>query len=257
MELVQYELVGRCANIYLNRAEKRNAFDAQLVDELKGAFAQAATDEQAKVIRLMGRGKAFSAGADLGYVQSMQGFSFEENLADSSSLAELYELIYTHPKIVVAQIEGHAIAGGCGLATVCDFSFSVPSAMFGYTETRIGFIPAIVMIFLLRKIGEGRAKELLFTGKLIGAEEAQRFGLINAVVPSESIAAHVDQFIDELCRQTSGESLRRTKQMIAQVQELPLREALQYAARSNAEARMTADCQQGIAQFLAKKAIEW
>lgn len=255
--MVLYEVANRIATIRLDRAEKRNAFNAELVEALKVAFKQAAEDDNVKVIRLCANGKVFSAGADLGYIQSMQDFTYEENFADSSSLAQLYHQIYTHPKVVVAQIEGHAIAGGCGLATICDFAFAVPEAQFGYTETKIGFVPAIVMIFLLRKIGEGKAKELLITGKLISAQEAYHFGLINKVVEASEINAYVENFLTELCLQTSKDSLRLTKQMIARVQELSLTDALQDAAQTNAQARMTPDCKAGIAAFLEKQKLIW
>lgn len=255
--MVEYKVADRVAHISLDRAEKRNAFNAELVAALKNAFAKAAEDESVKLILLKAKGKVFSAGADLGYLQSLKGFSYEENLADSSSLAELYAQIYQHPKVVVAQIEGSAIAGGCGLATVCDFSFAVPEAQFGYTETKIGFVPAIVMIFLLRKIGEGKAKELLLTGKLITAAEAANFGLINAVVPADEIENHVNQFMQKLLLETSAASLQLTKQMIARVQELSLNAALADAAANNAAARMTKDCQAGMTAFLNKEKIIW
>ncbi|MFN3315295.1 MAG: enoyl-CoA hydratase/isomerase family protein, partial [Raineya sp.] len=185
MEFVSYHCHKRIAYITLNRPDKRNALNFQVVEQLKQAFWKAKEDETAKVVVLRAEGKVFCAGADLEYLQTLQKNTFEENLADSSHLKELFELIYTHPKIVIAQIHGHAIAGGAGLATVCDFSYSVPDAQFGYTEVKIGFIPAIVMVFLLRKIGEGRAKELLLSGDLISAQKAQEFGLINYIVDAE------------------------------------------------------------------------
>jgi methylglutaconyl-CoA hydratase len=199
----------------------------------------------------------FCAGADLEYLQTLQKNTFEENLADSSHLKELFELIYTHPKIVIAQIHGHAIAGGAGLAAVCDFSFSVPEAQFGYTEVKIGFIPAIVMVFLLRKIGEGRAKELLLSGDLISAQKAKEYGLINYIVEAENLASEVEKFALHLCRNNSAQSLATTKQMIARVQEMPLSEALNFAAKQNATARESTDCKKGIASFLEKKSLEW
>jgi methylglutaconyl-CoA hydratase len=194
---------------------------------------------------------------DLGFLQSLQSFTYEENVQDSTTLMELYKFMYQHPKVIVAQIEGHAIAGGCGLATVCDFSFSVPSANLGYTEVKIGFIPAIVMVFLLRKIGEGKSKELLLTGKLIDAATAKDFGLINAVYEADVIENKVNAFVEKLCKQTSGAALRLTKEMIANVQEKTLSEGIQYAANMNATARGTADCQKGIAAFLNKEELSW
>ncbi len=255
--MILYEVKKRVAYITLNRPEKRNAFNAEFGKQLHEAFTAAEHDEAVKVIVLRANGEVFSAGADLGALQQLQQNTREQNIADSTSLMELYHYIYRHPKVVIAQIQGHAIAGGCGLATVADFSFAVPDALFGYTEVKIGFIPAIVMVFLLRKIGEGRAKELLLTGKLISAQQANDFGIINFIVPAENLAAEVDLFAQKLCAETSADSLRLTKQMIASIQEMPLHPALLHAATQNALARETPDCKKGIAAFLNKEKIGW
>ncbi len=257
MKFVTYQVAQRVATITLNRPEKRNALNAQVVTELKQAFAQAAKDKEAKVIVLAAAGDAFCAGADLAYLQELQTNSFEENVADSSHLKDLFYQIYTHPKVVIAKIQGHAIAGGCGLATVCDLSVTVDEAKFGYTEVRIGFIPAIVKVFLLRKIGEGKSKELLLTGDLISADEAKAFGLVNDVVSAEALDETVDQLAQKLVAKNSGQSMMLTKQMIAEVQAMGLEEGLQYAAEQNAKARATADCQKGIAAFLNKEKPSW
>lgn len=257
MHLLTYEIENRVAYITLNRPEKRNALSAELVTELKQAFQEAAQSSEVKVIVLTGKGKAFCAGADLAYLQSLQTNTYEENLADSRHLMELFQQIYTLPKVVIAQVNGHALAGGCGLATVCDFAFSVPEAKFGYTEVRIGFIPAIVKVFLLRKIGEGRAKELLLSGNLITADEAQDMGLINHVVHAEALESRVREFAESLCTHNSGQSMAYTKQMIAAVQDMSLDEALAYAAEQNAKARASEDCQKGIAAFLNKETPGW
>lgn len=254
---ITYTNKNKIGTIALNRPEKRNAFNAELVAELKQAFHAAELDDAIKVIVLKGNGEVFSAGADLGYLQSLQQNTYQENLDDSSSLMELYKQIYTHSKPVIAQIEGHAIAGGCGLAAVCDFAYAVDEAKFGYTEVRIGFVPAIVMVFLLRKISERNAKELLLTGKLISAQEAKHFGLINDVVGVEAIQETVNNLCNDLITNTSRASLKATKQMIAAVQEMSLNDALQHAAEVNATARATADCKQGIQSFLDKQKPNW
>jgi methylglutaconyl-CoA hydratase len=252
-----YTSANKICTITLNRPEKRNAFNAELVAELKQAFAAAEHDSEVKVIVLKGNGEVFSAGADLAYLQSLQKNNFQENLDDSASLMELYKQIYTLSKPVIAQIEGHAIAGGCGLASVCDFAYAVDEAKFGYTEVRIGFVPAIVMVFLLRKINERNAKELLLTGKLISAQEAKHFGLINDVVGSEMMQETIDTICADLINNASRASLKATKQMIAAVQEMRLEEALFYAAEVNAKARATADCKHGIQSFLDKQKPNW
>ncbi|MDN4164297.1 enoyl-CoA hydratase-related protein [Cytophagales bacterium LB-30] len=257
MEYIHYQTENRIAYITLARAEKRNALNEQMVSELKQAFGQAADDAAVKVIVLKAEGQAFCAGADLAYLQQLQKNTFEENLDDSRHLKELFHQIYTHPKVVIAQIQGHALAGGCGLATVCDFSFTVPEAKFGYTEVRIGFIPAIVKVFLLRKIGEGKAKELLLTGELISAEKAVQMGLITYLSSADTLEQEVNAFAAKLVAANSGQAMSTTKQMIARVQEMSLEEALEFAAESNAHARATADCQKGIAAFLNKEPVVW
>lgn len=257
MTFVEYSVKDRICTITLNRPDKRNALNEQVVSELKQAFSKAAEDSEAKVIVLAARGSAFCAGADLAYLQQLQQNTFEENLADSNHLKELFYQIYTHPKVVIAKIQGHAIAGGCGLATVCDFSFAVEEAQFGYTEVRIGFIPAIVKVFLIRKIGEGKAKELLLSGELVSAVEAKDFGLINKVVKEEELDDAVSDFAKMLVKKNSGQSMQFTKQMIARVQEMGLEEGLNHAAEQNAKARASEDCQKGIAAFLNKEKPNW
>jgi len=154
-------------------------------------------------------------------------------------------------------VQGHALAGGCGLATVCDFSYAVPEAKFGYTEVKIGFIPALVAVFLLRKIGEAKSKELLLGGELLSAEQAFQVGLINKIVPAEKLETEVRAFAKNLVEGNSGQSMKLTKQLINQVQSLPLNEALNYAAEMNASARSTEDCKRGIAAFLNKEKLRW
>ncbi len=257
MKLVEYLVKDRIGIITLNRPEKRNALSHELVSDIKDAFAKAENDEKVKVIILKANGEAFCAGADLTYLQQLQKFSYEENLQDSNHLKELFLKIYTHPKIIIAQVQGHALAGGCGLATVCDFAYAVPLAKFGYTEVKIGFIPAIVTVFLLRKIGEAKSKELLLGGELLTAEQAVQVGLINKVVPSEKLEADVWEVAKKLVEGNSAESMKLTKQMIAKVQSEPLIDALNYAAEMNARARNTADCKRGIAAFLNKEKLKW
>ncbi|RAU82022.1 enoyl-CoA hydratase/isomerase family protein [Pontibacter arcticus] len=257
MEFVHYELKDRVGYITLARSEKRNALNYEVVAELKRAFANAEDDEACKVIVLRAEGNVFCAGADLEYIQQLQNNDYQDNLADSTHLMQLFHLIYTLKKVVIGQIHGHAIAGGCGLAAICDFGFTVPEAKFGYTEVKIGFIPAIVKVFLLRKIGEARAKQLLLTGDLISASEAERFGLVNYVVPAAELEARVFEFASKLCTQNSRQSMEVTKEMIGRVQEMTLDEGLRYAAEMNAVARGSEDCQRGIAAFLNKETLIW
>jgi methylglutaconyl-CoA hydratase len=254
---ITYEVADRVATITLNRPEKRNALNGEVVKELIDAFITAGASDAVKVIILAANGEAFCAGADLEYLQQLQLNSYEENLADSRQLMQLMQLIYAHDKVVIARIEGHAIAGGCGLATVCDFSYAVPTAKFGYTEVKIGFIPALVSVFLVRKIGEGRARELLLTGKLVSAKRAYEFGLITKIVGADEIQVEVDALAKELCNDASANSLKLTKLLVANALDLPLQAALEEAARHNALTREHPDCRQGIQAFLNKGKPAW
>jgi methylglutaconyl-CoA hydratase len=257
MKLVTYEVKERVGYITLNRPEKRNALSFELVSELKALFTLAENDNTVKIIVLKANGDAFCAGADLAYLQQLQKFSYEENLNDSRHLKELFYQIYTLKKVVIAQVQGHALAGGCGLATVCDFTFVVPEAKLGYTEVKIGFIPAIVMVFLLRKFGEQKTKQMLLSGELITAETALNWGMINQVVKKEALEETVYEFAQQLIKNNSGQSMELTKQMIAKVQSLSLEEALEHAAHQNAHARATDDCKKGVDSFLNKKELNW
>ncbi len=257
MKFSKYQVKERVGYITLNRPEKRNALNYDFVSELKEHFSMAERDDDVKVIILEAEGKVFCSGADLSYIKQLQSNTFEENLKDSHHLMELFQQIYSHPKVIIAKINGHALAGGAGLASLCDFSFAVPEAKFGYTEVKIGFVPAIVKVFLLRKIGEARARELLLTGDLISAEKAHWYGLINWVVEAKIMDEKVDEFAKKLVTQNSGQSMAVIKNMIAEVQSKPLEDALQYAAEMNAKARENEDCKRGIRAFLDKKEITW
>lgn len=254
---VNYHCEERVGFITLNRPEKRNALNALFVSELKDAFTKAEKDTNCKVIVLKAEGEAFCAGADLAYLQELQSNSYEENLADSTHLMELFQQIYTLPKIVIAQIQGHAIAGGCGLASVCDLAISTEEAKFGYSEVKIGFIPAIVSVFLIKQIGVAKSKELLLTGKIISAQEALSFGLINQVTTKEKLENSVMELAQNLVQATSADSLSLTKQLINGVSDKTISDGFQWAAEMNAQARETEDCKKGIAAFLNKEKLNW
>lgn len=257
MALVESLFKERIGYITLNRPEKRNALNPAMVTELKQAFDQAQADVDVKVIVLRANGDAFCAGADLAYLQELQKYSYEENLSDSLQLKDLLLQIYSSRKVVIGQVHGPALAGGCGLITVCDFVFAAHEAKFGYTEVKIGFVPAIVMVFLLRKIGEARTRDLLLTGKLINAEAAREAGIVSRVVAKDYLDSEVHGFAEQVITTASAQSLAVTKEMITGIQHLSLEEALNYAARQNARARGTDDCKRGIEGFLQKMPVKW
>ena len=257
MELLEYNTSERIASITINRPEKRNALNPDLVFALTNAFKTAIHDENVKVIVLKANGEVFSAGADLDNLKHLQNNTEEDNFKDTSLLRDLFLIIYRSPKLVIAQVEGHAIAGGCGLISVCDLIFSVPEAKFGYTEVRIGFIPALVTCFLLRRLGEGRAKELLLSGELINAQTASDYGLINFISPKEEIANAVESYARNFIQSVSANSVVLGKELINSVQDISLDDSLNLAVKMNVETRSSADCKKGISAFLNKEKLNW
>jgi len=257
LQFANLKIENRVAYITINRPEKRNALNATVVQNLKDLFKFAEDSSDVKIIVLKAKGESFCAGADLAYLKELQSNSFDENLADSNHLKELFEQIYLNKKVVIAQVEGHAIAGGGGLATVCDFVFSVPEAKFGFTEVKIGFVPAIISVFILRKIGEKKTKELLLTGDLITANKAKAMELINYIVDSEHIEDEVQAFCEKLINNCSADSLALTKELLANVSSMNYNDGLTYASKMNATARSTKDCVSGISSFLNKEKIKW
>ena len=257
MELVITEIKNRVGYVVLNRPGKRNALSPQLVDELIAAIQNMLHDAAVKVIVLKSAEKPFCAGADLAYLQELRHFSREENLADSRRLRDLFNLIHCGNKVFISQVEGPALAGGCGLATLCDFCYATPEATFGYTESKIGFVPALVTVYLQYRIAGHHVRELLLTGKVIAAAEAHAIGLVNKVVSHDHIAQEVAAFAEQLCDTISGGSVSYIKQLLCKLPGMHMGEALEYATSLNAEARGSADCVKGIDSFLNKEKIKW
>jgi len=257
MDLIEYSISDRIAVIKINRPDKRNALNPKLVNQLTLCFRKAIADPLVKVIILKAAGEVFSAGADLEYLRQLQQSTFEDNRQDTVALTKLFLLIYESPKLIIAQVEGHAIAGGCGLITVCDLVFAVPEAKFGYTEVKIGFIPALVSCFLIRKMGEGRAKELLLSGDLISANAAHSYGLINFILPADEIEVGVLEYASLRVNTVSANSVALTKQLLSAAQNLSLEESLELAINLNIQTRSSEDCKRGISAFLNKEKLNW
>ena len=256
-DLVRISTDGCVATLTLNRPEQRNALNHDLVQALKEALDQAEADDSVRVVVLTGEGSAFSAGADLKALEAMQQASREENLADSRHLAELFEQIYRLSKPVIGKINGHAIGGGCGLAAVCDMSFVAQDAKVGFPEVRIGFVPAIVMVFVRARVGETVARDLFLSGRLLSGEEAAACGLNSRAVAAGELDAAVDDYAEMIATETSPQGIARTKEMLVRMYGMEFTEALDYAVESNARARETADCAAGVRAFLNKEAPPW
>jgi len=243
------------ATITLNRPGKRNAISFDLIAELLQALDEA-KDSSARVLVLTGAGKAFCSGLDLDNLKALIGRTPEQNLEDSRTMVRLFRALYELPKPTIAAVNGAAIAGGTGLALLCDFTLAVPEAKFGYTEVRIGFVPAIVSTFLLRQVGEKIARELLLTGRLFGAEEALRWGLLTEIVPQERLLDRARELARQLM-ESSPLSLACTKRLLNDHARPELDLQIEAAIRENAGIRATVDFREGITSFLEKRKPQW
>ena len=255
LEPVQLEQAGPIAILTLNRPEVRNALSPALLQALETRLNALETDSSVRVIILTGNG-IFSSGADLEHLRALAAASGQANKADSNRLAGTLAQLYTFPKPVIAAVEGAAIAGGAGLATACDLIVAGQSSRFGYTEVRLGFVAAIVSVFLLRCVGEKHARELLLTGRLIPAPEAHRIGLINEIVPDGTARARALEIALEIA-QNSSSALAASKEALSVLPGMGLEEGLRYAATLNAWIRTTDDLKEGVAAFLERREANW
>jgi methylglutaconyl-CoA hydratase len=252
---LQLEITGDIATITLNRPEKRNAITVAMIADLMAAFAEAESSP-ARIVILTGAGKAFCSGMDLDALKSVATHSPTEHLEDSRRTARFYRRVWSFPKPTIAAVNGPAIAGGCGLATLCDFTISVPEAKFGYPEVRIGFLPAIVSVFLVRQIGEKRSRDLLLTGRIMDAAEAHRLGLVTQVVPAQELMATARRLASDLLS-CSPLSLLKTKKLLRDSAAPELDRELELAIAEGAQMRATPDFREGLAAFLQKRAPRW
>ena len=241
--------------ITLNRPERRNAMNPEMQLELIAAMEDAAVSS-CRVVVFRGAGDAFCAGLDLSALQTMNDKTAADHRTDAQRIATLFRTLYELPRPTIAAVHGAAIAGGTGVATICDFTLVVPSAKFGYTEARIGFVPAIVSAFLALQIGDKRSRDLLLTGRLFDAGEAYRLGLVNEVVDADALDQRVLELAQTLAA-NSPESLAATKRLLAAQNKAWLDAAITQALEANAKARETADFKEGIAAFLEKRKPVW
>jgi methylglutaconyl-CoA hydratase len=246
---------GPVATLTLNRPDKRNAISYELIEELHHALHEV-QKSPANILILTGSGQAFCSGMDLENLREITRHTEEENLADSGRMAHMFRALYDFPKVTIAAVNGAALAGGCGLATLCDFTLASSNAKFGYTEVRIGFVPAIVSAFLIRQIGEKHARDLLLTGRIIDAGEAFRLGLVNEVVPPENLITRARELADTLAA-NSPASLLATKRLLKTYSHLELDHWIAAAVDENARIRTTHDFREGVSSFLEKRKPNW
>ena len=250
-QVVLYKREGHYGWITLNRPEKRNALNDELVSALKETLRLANNDDEVRVVVISGTGKDFCAGADLSALRKIARASIEDNIKDARALMELFLLIRQVQVPVIAAVTGRALAGGCGLATACDLVLASADSRFGYPEVKIGFVPAMVLAILRRNVSEKRAFELLTAGEEISAQDALNIGIVNKVFDADSFQSEVDNYLQKFT-QTSKSAVSLTKKLLYQVDGLDFANALETGVDVNVIARMTEDCQQGVARFLKK-----
>ncbi|MDZ4711278.1 MAG: enoyl-CoA hydratase-related protein [bacterium] len=245
------EEINETKKIILNRPEKRNSLDEELIGELTDAFKKYSEDTQTRSIVLTGAGGNFCSGLFLDYLQKISEYDILENKQDSQKFKDLLLQIYGCRKPVIAMVDGYALAGGCGIASACDIIVATNEAQFGYTEVKIGFIPAIVMIFLLKRVSETHAKDLLLTSRFINGEEALRMGFINYVTTKEELENKVMKLCSDLNSMPLS-SMMLTKEMFGNISSMSFEASLDYAVGMNAITRMTEECKSGVRNFLSK-----
>lgn len=241
--------------ITLNRPERRNAMTPEMQTELIAAMHDAARSS-CRVVVFRGAGDAFCSGLDLSVLQSMHGKTAAEHRADAERIASLFRVLYELPKPTIAVVQGAAVAGGTGLATICDFTLALPTTKFGYTESRIGFVPAIVSAYLALQIGDKRSRDLLLTARLFDAAEAHRLGLVNEIVAPEALDERMRELAKALCA-NSPESMAQTKRLMLAQNQSWLDAAVALAMDANARSRETPEFKEGLAAFLEKRKPNW
>ena len=248
---ILYAVEQGIARITLNRPEKRNALDAELITEVRDALRGSARDEHVRVVLITGAGADFCSGADLGGLERTFNAGVLDHMADARNMAELFLEMRHHPRPIVAAVRGRALAGGCGLATACDLIVAAESSKFGYPEVNIGFVPAMVMAILRRSLSEKRAFEMIASGEIITAQTALDFDLINAVFADETFDIDVEAFVSKLASKSSS-AITLSKRLLYHMDGMTYEAAIEAGVETNAIARMTTDMKQGLEKFLKR-----
>jgi methylglutaconyl-CoA hydratase len=246
-----YSVDQAVARITLNRPDKRNALDDEVVAEFADALRSAGRDKAVRAVLLTGAGKDFCSGADLASLQRISEAGIEESMASARVMGELFIEMRRHPRPIIAAVRGRALAGGCGLATACDIILASVSAQFGYPEVNIGFIPAMVMAILRRSVSEKRAFELITRGEIIGARAAADIGMINRVFSDDQFDAEVEAYVMQLSKK-SASAVSLAKNLLYHMDGMTFDAAIEAGIQLNAITRMTDDCKQGVERFLKK-----
>lgn len=255
-ERLEVEIEGPVARVWLNRPDLRNAFDGLMVSELRRAIFDLHEVEAVRVIVLGGRGPAFCAGADLEWMKAMAAFSREENLREAQAMADLFFTVYESPKPVVARVHGAALGGGAGLVAAADVPVAALGTQFGFTEVRLGILPAVISPYVLRKIGLSAARELFLTGERFEAVKAQEIGLVRAAVPPEDLDAAVDARVQELLK-AGPQAMAQAKELIEEVSFRRIEDVQRYTVEAIADIRVSPEGQEGLNAFLEKRKPSW
>jgi methylglutaconyl-CoA hydratase len=253
---VALSLDGPVAHIVLDRPDLRNAFDGAMVRELHDAVGAASSRDDVRVLVLAGRGAVFCAGAEIEWMKKVAGFSREENLADAEALADLFETIDRSAKAVVAVVQGAALGGGAGLVAVADIAVAEEGARFGFTEVRLGLVPAVISPYVVRKIGVAAARELFLTGERFTAARAAAIGLVQRVVKLDELDAAVDERVGELLQAAPG-AVAAAKALVRGVAGRPIEDVRELTVETIAERRATVEGQEGLRAFLEKRKPDW
>ena len=256
LERLELQFDGPVARVWLNRPEVRNAFDGRMVTELRKVLFDLRTADAVRVVVLGGRGPAFCAGADLQWMQAMAAFTREENLAEAQAMADLFFTLYESPKPVVARVHGAALGGGSGLVASCDVAVAALGTQFGFTEVRLGIIPAVISPYVLGKIGESAARELFLSGERFEAVRALEIGLVRAAVPEADLDAAVDGRVEELLK-AGPRAIAEAKALIREVAWRRVEDVQRYTVERIADVRISPEGQEGMRAFLEKRKPDW
>jgi len=243
------------ALLTLNRPEKRNALSPQMIEELLAAL-DAVEAAPVRVLILTGEGPAFCSGMDLEYLKGLAGQSPEQNLADARRTVRMFRRLWSFPKPLIAAVNGAALAGGCGIATLGDFTLASEEAKFGYTEVRVGFMPALISAFLQLQVGEKIARDLLLSGRVFGAAEAQSLGLVTKIVPGAQLLPAARELAATLIANSPG-GLQATKRLLVHCSQAELIRRLELGVAESVAIRATTDFREGLAAFLEKRKPKW
>lgn len=255
-ETLQVEHDGRVVRLWLNRPEVRNAFNAVMIRELRAALEDIRGDKAARVVVLSGRGTAFCAGADLNWMREIISFTYEQNLGETLELAGALHDLYALPKPTIARVNGPAIGGGTGFVSACDIVVASTEARFGLSEVKIGVVPAAISPYVLRRMGESRARQYFLTGERMDGRRALEVGLANILAEPDKLDGTVEAVIESLL--SSGpEALASAKELLRRVPGMDFEEAKRFTAEMIARLRASAEAQEGMAAFLEKRKPKW